>query len=231
MFTPFILEHGPLFDLSDDPFPHTVSGFHGDRLWLDPDATHYGFVTSGDVRLATWDGWECLITAGRYFSVPGEALIYGGNGRGLVISRLDYRGLCQVGGPIEAAGRLRYIDGCTDTLLLAPPIQGDPCLNHLHIPPHVDQTAHTHPSQRIGVILKGSGICETPEGRYALSPGMGWWIPTGQVHSFHTRGAALDVIAWHPESDFGPSHEKHPMVNKTFVGGVSASEIAEIRTK
>ena len=94
---------------------------------------------------------------------------------------------------------------------------GDPCLNHLHIPPHTNQTAHTHPSERVGVILRGSGECRTPGGTYPLGPGMGWRIPTGCLHSFHTGEESLDVIAWHPDSDFGPTDENHPMINRTII--------------
>ena len=35
-----------------------------------------------------------------------------------------------------------------DTLLLAPPKLTDPCLNLLHFPPGITQTAHSHPSLR-----------------------------------------------------------------------------------
>jgi quercetin dioxygenase-like cupin family protein len=231
MFTPFTLDGSSSIALSNDPFPTMVATFAGGRKWLEAGATHYGFLTEGEARVA-WNDGDVRISAGMWFCLPEEVLLYGAKeARGLVISRLDYRGLPQFGGPVEPRGRLKYIDGCTDTLLVSPPVMGDPCLNHLHIPPGVDQTSHTHPSQRIGVILKGSGICETPDGRYALSPGMGWWIPTGQLHSFHTRESSLDVIAWHPDSDFGPTADDHPMVNKTFVGETSAREIAEIRTK
>jgi hypothetical protein len=45
-----------------------------------------------------------------------------------------------LGGPCEAFGRLRYIDGCSDSLLVGPAVRGDPCLNHLHFPPGVSQT-------------------------------------------------------------------------------------------
>ena len=71
---------------------------------------------------------------------------------------------------------------------------------------------------------------EKTGGTFALRPGMGWRIPTGTLHSFFTRGEALDVLAWHPDSDFGPTHDHHPMVNRTMVDGVSASHIGEIRT-
>jgi hypothetical protein len=49
----------------------------------------------------------------------------------------------QVAGPVEEHGRVRYIDGCTDSLLNAPQLRGEPCLNHLHFPRGIDQTLHT----------------------------------------------------------------------------------------
>jgi hypothetical protein len=42
-------------------------------------------------------------------------------------------------------------------------------------------------------------------------------IPEESQHSFHTENKALRVIAYHPESDFGPTDETHPMVNKTIL--------------
>ena len=29
----------------------------------------------------------------------------------------------------------------------------------------------------------------------------------------------MDVVAYHPDSDFGPTHEEHPMVNRTRIDG------------
>jgi hypothetical protein len=29
----------------------------------------------------------------------------------------------------------------------------------------------------------------------------------------------MDVVPYHPDSDWGPTHEEHPMVNRTLVGG------------
>lgn len=227
-FVPLDIEHGPLLDLSGDAYPTRVAGWRDGRLGLEGGATHYGMVVEGSCRVDTEAG-SFFLGAGMFWVVPGQGIVRGG--AGLVVSRLGYRGLFQVGGPIEAAGRLRYIDGCSDTLLVCPPALGEPCLNHLHMPPATDQTAHTHPSERIGVIVRGTGECRTPGGTFALRPGMGWRIPTGCLHSFFTRGESLDVLAWHPDSDFGPTHDHHPMVNRTYVEGVSATEIAEIRTR
>ena len=41
----------------------------------------------------------------------------------------------------------------------------------------------------------------------------------------------MDVVAYHPDSDTGPTHDDHPMLNRTIVEGVSARDIDKIRTK
>ncbi|HLV80808.1 MAG TPA: cupin domain-containing protein [Chthonomonadaceae bacterium] len=215
-FYPLPIETGLLADLSGDRFPTLVFGWSGAALELPDGATHYGMVTEGEALLEDATG-AFPLRAGMFFVLPASGTVDGRQGKGLVISRLDYAGLRQIGGPLEAEGRLRYIDGCTDTLLVCPPRLGEPCLNHLHIPPHTRQTAHTHPSERIGVILRGSGECRTPSGVYRLQPGMGWRIPTGSLHSFFTAEDCLDVTAWHPDSDFGPTDENHPMRNRTII--------------
>ncbi|MCR9145437.1 MAG: cupin domain-containing protein [bacterium] len=179
-----------------------------------------GSVVQGPARLSCSAG-EFMLSTGMYFTVPGDCEIEGGSG--WLIRQNDFQALFQIGGPAEETGRLTYIDGCTDTLLISPPVYGDPCLNLLHIPSHTRQTRHNHPSLRAGVIAGGSGHCVTPSGRIALFPGMVFHIPTGVDHSFHTDDSALRVFAYHPDSDFGPKHVDHPMVNRTIIGGVSAA--------
>jgi quercetin dioxygenase-like cupin family protein len=171
--------------------------------------------------IVVFDRTLARIGLGSYAVVPGGAELIGG--AGLVIQTPAYRALSQIGGPVETSGRLAYIDGCSDSLLVCPPRIGEPCLNLLHLPPGINQTAHTHPSDRIGIILGGAGMCQSA-GVHALRPGMCWYIPAGCVHSFHTADVALDVFAWHPDSDFGPSHDAHPMLNRTIVDGVPASD-------
>ena len=213
---------GLLFDLRDGEHPTQVFGVCLDRRLLSPEDTHFGLVTDGEVALQR--GQDLFrLRAGAFFVVPGAAAIDGQHGRCLVISRLHYQGLFQIGGPLERQGRLRYIDGCSDTLLVCPPRLGEPCLNHLHIPPHTQQSAHTHPSDRIGVIAGGQGCCITDRGRYPLRAGMAWCIPTGSRHCFVTEDEPLDVLAWHPDTDFGPTDGNHPMINRTFLPGVSAA--------
>jgi len=228
-FLPLPIRTGLLLDLIGGIHPAQVSGWTDGVLDLPPGATHYGMVTEGEAEVAS-EGGHFHLRSGMYFVLPAQTTVRGAGSRGLVVSRLGYAGLTQWGGPLEAQGRLRYIDGCSDTLLVCPPQKGEPCLNHLHIPPRTSQSAHTHPSERIGVILRGAGECRTPNGTFALAPGMGWRIPAGCLHSFFTTDSSLDVIAWHPDSDFGPTHDDHPMVNLTLVDGISASLLPALQT-
>jgi hypothetical protein len=71
------------------------------------------------------------LTAGMYFAVPGAGACLGRQSSATTIAVSFF----QIGGPIEETGRLRYIDGRTDSLLIPPVLRGDACLNLLHIPP------------------------------------------------------------------------------------------------
>jgi hypothetical protein len=213
-FHPFELAHAAGLDLRAGRFPTVVTAWNERALEQPPTGTHYGFVHAGAAEIGTPSG-RFRLTAGMYFAVPGWLWLRGGTG--LIITAERHRGFFHVGGPVEDAGRLRYIDGCTDSLLISPPLLGDPCLNLLHIPPGTRQTAHTHPSIRVGLIVRGSGQCVTPGGRFTLRPGLGFVIAAEALHSFHTDREPLLVIAYHPDSDFGPTHECHPMVNRTIV--------------
>jgi hypothetical protein len=183
------------------------------------DGACFGFVVNGRVglqdRRVNW--W---LDAGQWFSMPnGIVLNLTANSRVLVSQCLGYQGIYAMGGPIEAQGRLRYIDGCSDTLLCAPSLLGDPCLNHLHFPIGIQQTAHTHPSLRAGIIVKGRGACVTNQQEIPLLAGSLFCITKETDHHFITKTSTMDVIAYHPDSDWGPTHNDHPMVNRTWVNG------------
>jgi hypothetical protein len=207
-FVPLAIEHGLLVEADGV----RIHGWTGPALELGGGTT-FGLVTETTRVVLGPDVF--LLRAGCYFVAPEPVQIEAG--RGLAVLAPGYRGLRQLGGPIEPSGRLRYIDGCTDTLLVCPPRLGEACLNHLHIPAGTNQTANTHPTMRAGVIARGSGLCRTADREYELRGGLGWYIPAGLSHSFITRDAALDVLAWHPDSDFGPTDQDHPMRNRTIL--------------
>jgi quercetin dioxygenase-like cupin family protein len=233
-FSAYPWAHGKLAVL-DRVFPSYLSAFQpGVALSLCAGDTHFGYVHEGNAELVV-DGRTRLLYQGDAFSVAGPAAVFGG--RGIVVSRESWVGFPYITGPIEREGRLLYIDGCTDSLLIPPVKMGDPCLNLLYFPRGIDQTAHTHPSDRIGLILSGHGLCHAwdengVEEQIELVKGMVFCIHTDGKHKFSTPfGQEMRVLAYHPESDFGPTDQGHPMINRTIVEGVPASQIASIQTK
>lgn len=196
-----------------------------DKLTVDGGTT-YG-ITLDSARLITQVD-EYRLRPGMYFSFTGEGTLYSKSA--VAITRHHYKGFNIVGGPVEKQGRLRYIDGCTDTLLIGPPVVGEPCFNLLHFPKNIRQTMHTHPSLRCGITVSGRGRAIFPDGEVPLEPGRCWFLETGGQHCFYTDDEEMLVTAWHPDTDTGPSHNDHPMLNKTMVEGVSAKYIDKIRT-
>lgn len=223
------LKHGETRNNVDGDPSTSLSFWKNDGLCLPAGSNHFGFVYEGSPAIR-WKDISMNLTAGMFFSIPGEGFI-GGSGSGIIISKKNYSTIFTVGGPLEESGRLMYIDGCTDSLLIPPVLLGDPCFNALYFPPGIFQTQHTHPSVRVGMVVSGRGECIVPEGRIPLVPGDAFIIPTDGLHSFETKDSSLVVVAYHPDSDYGPTHENHPMINRTIVDGVSASKIDKIRTK
>jgi quercetin dioxygenase-like cupin family protein len=153
---------------------------------------------------------------GMFAALPGGWLVQLTGARALAVHVKHYTSMLLAGGPIEPIGRLRYIDGCSDTGLLGPLKRGDPCLNHLHFPPGITQTLHTHPSVRIGMIMRGIGQCIGPV-ESPLRTGDVFVIPTGAVHGFATsKDKMMDIIAFHPDSIVGPTDEHHQMLDATI---------------
>jgi hypothetical protein len=121
----------------------------------------------------------------------------------------------------ESPGRLTYIDGCSDTILIYPPRLGDPCLNFLFLPPGIRQTMHTHPTVRVGVVIDGRGRAIHFSGGVLtetnLLPGTVFVLEPDEKHCFYTDDDTLSIIAYHPDSDWGPTDEVHPMKNRTII--------------
>lgn len=221
------------------------------------DCSYYGYCYKGAGEIIQEDDSQMRISNGMYFSSSSLKAFSMDDSKIVVIEvhhtkgiypETKYKAMNLVGGKIESEGRLKYIDGCTDSLLIPPVKLGDPCFNHLHFPSNINQTPHTHPSARIGIVAKGNGECLTPFGNLPLTEGMIFVIkqwdgksysggldgnvyPNG-THSFKTpEETGMDVIAFHPDSDFGATDINHPMINRTIVDGVSANMLEDIRTK
>lgn len=252
-------------------------------------STTYGVVVNG---AAVVEGREegspsLALPAGSYFAVPGRFQIRTEHydmtaAKTVLIERLGFRGQ-HAAGRLEPKGRLTYIDGCSDSMLVYPPRLGDPVLNHLHFPGDILQTQHTHPSIRMGVVVSGEGVAWRGEhGRkedlrpffelaglhgldkvvrlyeawqehgltyegthissgeaenelvlphevvtekfcnihslYHLRAGGVFLLEEGELHSFCTPpGGHMEIVAYHPDTDWGPTDENHPMLNRTHI--------------
>jgi quercetin dioxygenase-like cupin family protein len=188
-----------------------------------PTSTTFGFVVAGRAALRT-DGLEATVDAGAFFSIPGSFSIDVTDGKVVCIERVGFRGLLSLG-RIEEKGRLAYIDGCSDTVLCMPARLGDPVFNHLHFPPGIVQSLHSHPSVRIGVVARGDGTAYGPSDKSGkaswerpLVKGAVFLLHAHEIHAFRTSGGgSMDIIAYHPDSDWGPTDNVHPMINRTYL--------------
>lgn len=218
--------------ISQDAFPAILRIWQGNSLQLPATGTHFGFVYRGYPLLSRQSGNETYsLRQGMYFCLPESGSIGGEHSAGMVITHPDYRGMFQLGGPIEAAGRFAYIDGGTNSLLIPPVALGDPCLNAIYFPAGVDQTLHTHPSDRIGMVVAGSGVIETAQTAVGLEPGNVFLIPANLAHKFRTGENSLTMVIFHPDSDAGFTDRDNPMLRRTLVKGTSAADLPQIQTK
>lgn len=231
----------------DDLFPSTAAGLIRYEQVKLLTWTHV-YVHGGQINIVMPESPDLNPTyemgKGAYALLPPDSWVEGDHRdtKVMMVSRHDYEGMFMLGGPAEQKGRMRYIDGCTDSLIVPPVMKGDPCLNLLHFPAGIDQTIHTHPSVRVGVVASGRGLCrvvQDPKASAAIEevellPGTLFIIRPGGIHAFSTPyDEEMRVIAWHPDTDTGPSHEDHPMLNRTIIEGVSAAspDRAEYRTQ
>lgn len=220
------IKNDKLLDLSNNEFPTNVYAWNNGNLNLENNtSTYFGFVESGSIDLFVGEKLFTIYEK-MYFSINQAFKLFSNNeSKGFIVERANYKGFFTMGGEIEAEGRYKYIDGCSDSLLIAPVLKGDPCLNLLHFPPNTTQTPHTHPSVRIGMIVSGSGQCILENEIIQLEVGKIFFINSNLLHSFNTQENNMNIVVYHPDSDFGPTDNNHPMINKTIINGVSASSL------
>lgn len=176
-------------------------------------STTYGVVISGEVEQGIRTYRE-----GEYFCTTLWHPQFHVNGKAWFVSRIGFYGQNMTGHMIEPTGRLTYIDHCSSTILVYPPRFGDPSLHLLYFPHFITQTPHTHPSIRIGLILDGEGLADTDQGTKPLRKDMVFCLNEQEIHNFRTLGHSMRIIAFHPDGDWGPTDESHPMLNRTHTG-------------
>jgi len=116
-------------------------------------------------------------------------------------------------------GNLSYIDGGTNTTAVNPGRLGDPVINYVHFPAGMQQTLHTHPSHRVGIVLKGTGKVELDDREFLLKQGDVFFLQRNVLHNFmcpYNEDVVLFVFA--PDSGTGPTDEVNPLKIRTYVG-------------
>lgn len=116
-------------------------------------------------------------------------------------------------------GNLSYIDGGTNTTAVNPGRLGDPVINYVHFPAGMKQTLHTHPSHRVGMVLKGRGLVELDDREFSLQQGSVFFMQRNVLHNFtcpYDEDVVLFVFA--PDSGTGPTDEVNPLKIRTYVG-------------
>jgi|TARA_R110000787_G_scaffold105652_2_gene213129 quercetin dioxygenase-like cupin family protein len=211
-----------------------ISQKRNTKIKIEEKGGCFGYLNKGFLKLK-YNGIILTINEGFYFSIPTGFEIIEISDKyqfGLWV-HTNYEASIQTG-YVEDDGRLNYIDGCKDSMLIQPIKKGNPCLNALFMPKGVNQTEHIHPSLRSGFIIKGGAKCEQEKEVYNLIEGQIFILGKDVKHKFRTDFSdfiKLKLVAFHPDSDFGAEDENHPMINRTIVEGVSASNIENIRTK
>jgi len=212
-----IQSNGIIFNSEKYAYPSNVETFvSGKNVQVQSAcADHvFGFVYKGEIEILK-DNNNWIVREGHSFSIPGKFLI-SGDAKVVMFRRIGYNGFFQIGGPLEEQGRVAYIDGCSDSLLFFPLRLGDPCMNCLWFPKNVRQTMHIHPTIRYALVVKGNGRCITPEGELPLLEGNIFTLKPMSFHCFYTDDSEMSIVTYHPDSDWGPTDDSHPMKNMTI---------------
>jgi len=115
-------------------------------------------------------------------------------------------------------GNLSYMDGGTNTTAINPGRLGDPVINYVHFPAYMFQTLHTHPSQRVGFILKGNGSVTLKEEEiFKLKEGEAFFMDRNELHNFVCDEEDVILFVWAPDSGTGPTDEINPLKVRTYV--------------
>lgn len=155
------------------------------------------------------------------FAVNDHFTVKCGSGTAVII---EYRGLKLLESRyyvqnVLDMGNLSYMDGGTNTTAVNPGRLGDPVINYVHFPAGMQQTLHTHPSHRVGMVLKGRGNVELNNSDFPLNPGDVFFMQRNVLHNFmcpYSEDVVLFVFA--PDSGTGPTDEVNPLKIRTYVG-------------
>lgn len=178
-----------------------------------PTGTDYVLMKSGNfnqekISFTDTNGAFCVNSP---YSVSGEGMVISFPGLKLLESRYYVQNKLDI-------GNLTYIDGGTNTTAIGPSRLGDPVVNYVHFPANMYQTLHTHPSHRIGVIIKGKGKVELDNELYDVIEGETFFMRRNELHNFVTEDSEVILYVFAPDSGTGPTDEINPLKIRTYIG-------------
>lgn len=217
-------ENGDHLDATDGMYPCEAHFWTEAGTVSTKTSSIYGYCLEGSFTISNATD-KFFVNEGNYFAMSGAVSFTptSDDSKLWTVTRHGFKVPTQMG-RVENNGRLSYIDGCSDSVLVSMPRYGDPVLNYLHFPEDIYQTQHTHPSVRLGVVISGVGTAfrdETERSsshwRLPLTKGCIFMLEEQELHSFCTENSHMDIIAFHPDSDTGPTDENHSMINRTYI--------------
>lgn len=182
-----------------------------DTVFSNNNCTRFVICPNGRIRSKKFTAESTFaVSTNGEFSIKGDWIVLETPGYNFPEDRLSF---AQPG----HLGNLSYIDGCSNSNLIDPPRNGDPCINYLYFPPQINQTFHTHPSVRIGTILSGKGFADLGDKKIELTPGLKFVLDRHVMHRFYTEDQHLSIMIFHPDSEDGPRDENNPMKTRTYL--------------
>jgi len=178
-----------------------------------PIGTDYVLMKSGSfnqekIAFIDTNGAFCVNSP---YTVMGEGMVISFPGLRLLESRYYIQNELDI-------GNLTYIDGGTNTTAIGPSRLGDPVVNYVHFPANMYQTLHTHPSHRVGVIIKGKGKVELDNELYEVLEGETFFMRRNELHNFVTEDSEVILYVFAPDSGTGPTDEINPLKIRTYIG-------------
>jgi mannose-6-phosphate isomerase-like protein (cupin superfamily) len=168
----------------------------------------HGNFNQNNIAFKDTNGAFCVNSP---YKVSGEGMVISFPGLRLLESRYYVQNELDI-------GNLTYIDGGTNTTAIGPSRLGDPVVNYVHFPANMYQTLHTHPSHRIGVIIKGRGKVELDNELYEVIEGETFFMRRNELHNFITEDSEVILYVFAPDSGTGPTDEINPLKIRTYIG-------------
>ena len=180
---------------------------------FDPIGTDYVLLQNGNFSQSniSFSNTNFAAAVNSPYTVSGNGIVISYLGLKLLESRFFVQDKLDI-------GNLTYIDGGSNTTAINPGRLGDPVVNYVHFPKNMYQTLHTHPSHRIGLILRGNGVVELDDGEYKVKEGEAFFMRRNELHNFITTDEEVILFVFAPDSGTGPTDEINPLKIRTYIG-------------